>query len=524
MSHKQVVNVPLNRVEGDLEVRVKIEDGVISDAWSSGTMYRGIERILVGRGALDGLVITPRICGICGTSHLTAASRALDMIAGVTPPPDAVRIRNLMLMTEHIQSDVRHGFLMFAVDFANPVYKDCALFEEAVRRYEPFKGETVIEVIKETKKVLEIIAIIGGQWPHSSYMVPGGIVSVPSDGDLLQCRLLLKQYRSWYERRILGCTLERWLDVRSGADLDAWLEESDAHRESDLGFYIRFAREIGLDRIGRGHGTFVSYGSLDLPVGTQVRGPGACPERSQRGEGLLIPAGFSRGTQTHKFDQGKVSEHVACSWFVDYEGGKHPLEGETRPYATGQEGKKYSWAKAPRYDGLPAETGPLAEMVVAGDPLFTDLISRHDPNVFVRELARLVRPAKLVPAMETWLAETTGDGQFYVSPGEIFVDIDGEGFGLTQATRGALGHWVRIGSGTIEHYQIITPTTWNGSPRDSNGTRGPIEEALIGTRIKDISNPVELGHVVRSFDACLVCTVHTVGRGREEGDQVFAKQ
>jgi hydrogenase large subunit len=229
---KKTINVPLNRVEGDLEVRVQIDAGAVSEAWCSGTMYRGFEKILVGRGALDGLVITPRICGICGTSHLTSASRALDMIAHVAPPPDAVRVRNLALMTEHVQSDVRHAFLMFAVDFANPAYKDCVLFEEAVRRYAPFQGETVIETIQQTKKVLEIIAIIGGQWPHSSYMVPGGVASIPSTGDLLQCQLLLKQYRNWYERRVLGCTLERWQDVRSGADLEAWLVESDAHRQS----------------------------------------------------------------------------------------------------------------------------------------------------------------------------------------------------------------------------------------------------------------------------------------------------
>jgi Ni,Fe-hydrogenase I large subunit len=409
-------------------------------------------------------------------------------------------------MTEHIQSDMRHGFLMFAVDLSSSVYKDNALFEEAERRYKPFKGETVIQVIQETKKVLQIIAIIGGQWPHSSYMVPGGIASIPSDSDLLQCRLLLGQYRNWYERRILGCTLERWSDVRSGADLDAWLEESDAHRESDLGFYIRFAREIGLDKIGRAHDSFLSFGSLDLPEGTQVSSP--------RDGGLFIPGGFARDTHTYEFDQEKVSEHVACSWFVDYEGGRHPFKGETRPYATGHEGKKYSWAKAPRYDGFPAETGPLAEMIVAGNPLFTDLIGSRNgtggSNVFVRELARLVRPANLMPAMETWLSETTGDGRFYKSPNKPFDQVEGEGFGLTQASRGALGHWVRIDNGTIEHYQIITPTAWNASPRDSGGIRGPLEQALIGTTVKDVSDPVELGHVVRSFDACLVCTVHTV--------------
>jgi len=500
------LNVPLNRVEGDLEVTVEVEDGVVSDAWCSGIMFRGFEKLLAGRGALDGLVITPRICGICCTSHLMAAVRALDMAAAVTPPPDAVRIRNVALMAEHIQSDMRHGFLMFTVDFVNPRYKDCPLFDEAVRRYEPFKGETVIDTIRETKKVLEIVAILGGQWPHSSFMVPGGIVSVPSAGDLLQCRLLLTQYRAWYERRLLGCTIERWLDVRSAADLEAWLEESDSHRESDLGFYIRFSRAIGLDRIGRGRDVYVSFGSLDLPEGTAVRGPGNGAQ--------LTPAGFAQHTQVGEFNQKKVAEHVAYSWYQDYEGGRHPFEGETQPDATARNGKKYSWAKAPRYDGFPAETGTLAEMVIAGKPLVVDLLNRDGSSVFVRELARLIRPAELIPAMETWLSETTPDGNFYTSPAEI---EEGQGCGLTQASRGALGHWVRIEEGRIQHYQIITPTAGNASPRDSGDTRGPMEEALLGTNVSDVSNPVEMGHVVRSFDACLVCTVHAVTRGKTLG-------
>jgi Ni,Fe-hydrogenase I large subunit len=156
-------------------------------------------------------------------------------------------------------------------------------------------------------------------------------------------------------------------------------------------------------------------------------------------------------------------------------------------------------------------------VVIAGDPLFTDLIGRGGPSALVRELARLARPARLLPAMETWLEEVGEEGAFYRTPGEI---PDGQGFGLVQATRGALGHWVRIAEGVIEHYQIITPTAWNASPRDVQGVRGPIEEALIGTPVRDAENPVELGQVVRSFDPCLVCTVHAVRRGRVLGRAV----
>jgi hydrogenase large subunit len=502
MTVKTSLNVPINRVEGDLELRVRLEDGRVTEAWSSGTMYRGFERILVGRGAMDGLVITPRVCGICGTAHLTAAARALEMIAGVKPPPDATRLRNVCLMVEHVQSDMRHAFLTFAVDFVNRRYSATPLFDEALRRYEPFKGETVIEVVRETKKALEIIAILGGQWPHSSFIIPGGIASLPSGADLRQCLMLLRHYRRWYERRILGCAIERWSRVRSAADLAAWMEEDPAHRDGDLGFYLRYGRSIGLEQLGRGHGNFLSYGYLDLPEGTKVKPIGD--------DGFFVPAGFVRGDEAKDFDQNLIAEHVAHSWYANYEGGKHPFDGETKPYATGLEGKKYSWAKAPRYDGQPAETGPLAEMAVAGKPLFVDLLKNGGPNAFVRQLARLVRPAELLPAMEQWLTEVEGDGDFYHAPGDI---VDGEGYGLTHAARGALGHWVRVAKGKITHYQMITPTSWHASPRDANDVRGPTEEALIGAPVDDQADPLALGHIVRSFDHCLVCTVHALQGG-----------
>lgn len=506
MSQKKIINVPLNRVEGDLEIRAEIEDGVVGDAWCAGTMYRGFEKILTHRAPMDALVITPRICGICSTAHLTVAARALDMVAKVKLPQNALKIRNIALMAEHIQSDIRHAFLMFAVDFVNPQYKNHKLYDEIVMRYEPFKGKTVVEVLNETKKVLEIIAIVGGQWPHSSYMVPGGIASIPSKSDILQCKILLAHYRNWYENRILGCTLERWAEVESVKQLDAWLNEKKSHQESDLGILLRFAKEIGLEKIGRGHENFLSYGYLEIPEASKIK--------TTRGSQCLVPAGFASGINVSAFDQANISEHVANSWYKDYEGGRHPFQGETLPYATGSESKKYSWSKAPRYNDLPAETGPLAEMIISGNSLITDLVRTEGSSVLVRELARLMRPPLLMPTMETWLSEVDSDGKYYTSPGEI---VQGDGFGLTEAARGALGHWVKIVDGVIEHYQIITPTAWNASPRDSKDVRGPIEQALIGTHVKDISNPVELGHVVRSFDPCLVCTVHSITRGRRLG-------
>lgn len=507
MTKRIQCNIPLNRVEGDLEIRVELENNHVVDAWSSGTMFRGFENILLGRGALDGLVITPRICGICSTTHLMAAARALDQIAGVTVPDNAIRLRNTALLAEHCQGDVRQSLLMFLPDFATPGYAAQPLYAEAVKRYTPLQGERCIDAVRQTKTLLEIIAILGGQWPHSSFMVPGGVSYVPPQAELNQCRHILQRFRHWYEQSVLGCALARWQDVHSATDLAAWLNENSAQRDSDVGFLLRFADAAGLRELGRGHGHFLSSGLPDMPretvtIPTTLASP------------FPFAAGFRDNTGVlHPFDQGQVAEHVASSWFADYPGGRHPFEGITAPHATGAEGKKYSWGKAPRYHDLPAETGPLAERIVAGDPLFTDLLRRDGVNLVLRQLARLTRPARLLPAMARWLDDMIAhpDAPYYTS---VPTQPDGQGYGLLEAARGTLGHWVEIRDGKIARYQIVTPTAWNGSPRDSAGVRGPWEEALIGTPIKDIDNPIEAGHVVRSFDPCLVCTVHVVGAGR----------
>jgi hydrogenase large subunit len=503
MPNRVVVNTPLNRVEGDLELRVEIEDGVVREARASATLYRGFENLLVGRAALDGLVITPRVCGICSTAHLTAAAGALDRVAAAKVPPDATRLRNAALLCEMVQSDVRQPFLMFACDFTVARYASEPWAADARRRWEPFAGETAREVIRETKKLLEVVAILGGQWPHSSFMVPGGIASLVSDGDRRQCRLLVEQFRRWYEKRVLGCSLERWREVRSAKELDHWLRE-EGPATSDLAALVKVMRAVGLDRVGGGGQTdLLSAGGFPLPEGTAVAPLGA--------GATLLPAGLVRGGQTRPFEQEKIAEHVAASWYREAMP-LHPSQGQTEPYATGAQGQRYSFAKAPRYDGRPAETGPLAEMLVAGHPLFVDL-TRAGTNALARELARAVRPAYVLDALEAWLAER-GDGRTYANPGEV---RQGEGHGILQATRGLLGHWVRIEDGVIRSYQIITPTAWNASPRDAAGVRGPIEEALVGLAVSDPKDPVELGHVVRSFDPCLVCTVHAVSDGRDLG-------
>jgi hydrogenase large subunit len=402
---------------------------------------------------------------------------------------------------ETIQNDVRQAMLLFMCDFANPYFKDHPLFEEAVDRYEPLKGHSAVQAILQTKEIIEIIAVLGGQWPHSSFMVPGGVVTLPASNDLTQCRHLAKSFLHWYEKQVLGCSLERWNEIKSLADLENWLEESPSHQNSELGFFLRFSRHAQLDRLGKGHGNFINFGFLDMPRDTSVQAFGD-------GE-MFIPAGFFEKNKLVSFDPEQITEDLSYSRFIE-DMPRHPFNGITAPLKKFTETRKYSWNKAPRYNGMPAETGPLSQMLTISHPLFADIYEKKGPSVFLRELARILRPAILLPVLDTWIKEIQQKRK------DFFTDYKSvkqcEGYGLIDAPRGALGHWLKIRDGKIAGYQVITPTSWNASPRDGKRIRGPWEEALVGTEIRDPENPLEPGLVVRSFDPCQVCAVHVVDK------------
>ena len=497
---RQIEVYPLNRVEGDLEVKIELEDGVVAEAYSAGVMYRGFENIMVGRSPLDGLVITPRICGICSTSHLYAAARALDMIYGVSSPVNANLIRNITRMVEILQNDFRHAFMLYMPDFTDSPYRGHPLFAEICARYAPLEGTTVRQAIDETQRILEIVSILGGQWPHSSFMVPGGVVYMPSTNELNRCAYLLQNFKQWYQNRILGCSLEEWGALKSKNDLMAWLDRDSAHQQSDLGCYLRFATSIGLHKIGGGHGNFISFGMPEI----------ASFANGQTGKEAPNPfgGGFYSDQGQEPLEDQKITEDISHAWFLGEDQGQHPYDGKTTPYASGSEDRKYSWAKAPRYDGRPAETGPLAEMIIAEHPLFIDYLQQDGTSAFLRQLARLVRATTLIPIIEDCIRGAAATrGKFYNDHGDVQNE---RGHGLIEAPRGALGHWVKLKDNKIASYQIITPTAWNASPRDYREVRGPWEEALIGTSVKDATHPVEIHHIIRSFDPCLVCTVHAI--------------
>lgn len=493
---KKIIQVNMNRVEGDLEIKLEVEDHVVKDAWCIGSMYRGYEKILEGRDPNDALVITPRICGICSTTHLYASAMALESAHCAPVAPNGTRIRNLCLAAESVQSDIRHTFLMFLPDFCDPIYRARPLYAEIVADFAPtFKGRIAKEVVHYSKKILGVIIAFGGQWPHSSYMMPGGVTVPLIRSKLLECNHLIEDFIGWYERSILGCSLDEWLSLKTANAFDEWLESSAAHSGSAVGLFARFGRSLRLNSLGQGAEGLLSYGGFPDP-------------QDDFPSGRLDPAGYYCGEtrQIEPFSHEKITEDVSHSWFREYEGGRHPWESHAEAEPSTNP-RKYTYAKATRYDGDVVQLGPIADLIVARDPLITSLFEREGASTWLRQFCRFHRPVKHLRLMKRTLSELI---QHLGEPTYATFQprTDGEGVGMINAARGSLGHWVKIKEGKIANYQIITPTTWNASPRDSAERRGHWESSLIGVEIKNLEHPIELSHIVRSHDACLVCTVH----------------
>ena len=516
---------PLGRVEGDLDLHVKITDGVVAEAYTEALMFRGFEVILRGKDPQAGLIMTPRICGICGGSHLTKACYALDTAWKTVLPPNAILVRNIAQACETLQSIPRWFYAIFAIDLVNKKYARAKGYDEAMRRFAPFVGESYEPGVVLGAKPVEVYAIFGGQWPHSSFMIPGGVMCAPTLTDITRSIAILDYFRQEYiEDQLLGCSIERYRQVQTWEQLLEWCDENESQHNSDLAFFIRYAMEIGLDTYGGGYGNYLAMGTFFEP--SQY----ATPTIDGRSHALITRAGVYAGGNYSGFDHLRVSEDVTHSYFKGTDS-LHPWDGVTEPIdpAVGQAQGKYTWAKAPRYDveGLghvPLEVGPLARQIIAGnpereawqsyDPLIKDIHDKIGPSILVRTLARLHEAARYYDMTREWIDQIDLHDRFYIKPTER---SEGKGFGATEAARGALADWIVLEDDKIANYQVITPTAWNIGPKDGKEANGPMEEAFIGAPVEDLHDPIELGHVARSFDSCIVCTVHAYdGKTGEE--------
>ena len=560
---------PVTRIEGHLRVEAEVDGGKVKDAWSSSTMFRGIEIILKGRDPRDAWAFTQRLCGVCTTVHAIASIRAVENAIGAEPPPNARLLRNLIIASQAIQDHVIHFYHLHALDWVDIVSalsadpaKTSALAESlsdwplsgtkyfagVASRLKGFvdRGQLgpfanaywghpayklppeanlmavahYLEALEWQREVIKMHAILGGKNPHLQSFLVGGMAT-PIDPDR-QASLNA------------GSIAELKRLIAKAHDFVARVYIPDLLAVAS--FYKDWAG------YGAGVGNYLVYGEY--------------PEEDGRNPKLYFPSGVIRARNLAKIepvDPAKITEHVKHSWY-DYSGGDdkglHPFNGETKPNYTGPKppyellntDAKYSWLKAPRYDGEPMEVGPLSRMLVAyasgheavkkqvdgalahlgvgAEALFSTL-----GRVAARGIETLVLSEKigewadaLAANMEKRELRIADNSKW--EPSTWPEDCTGAGF--HEAPRGALGHWVHIRKGRIENYQCVVPSTWNAGPRDAAGKRGPYEAALVGTPVAKPDQPVEILRTIHSFDPCMACGVHVLDTERREIVEVRA--
>jgi hydrogenase large subunit len=477
MTEARLVVGPFNRVEGDLEVHLDVTDGAVAGARVNAPLYRGFERMLEGRDPRDALTITPRICGICSISQSAAAARALGAAQGLAPTPQGARVAALIHAVENTCDHLTHFYLFFMPDFARPVYGARPWHGQVAERFTAMQGSGARNAVTARAKLMHILGLLAGKWPHTLAIQPGGVTRRPSAAERVRIRSDLRGFRRFLEHDLFGAPVE---DFAALASQDAALDWG----HGDAGLFLRLAADLDLAALGRGGGRYLSFGAYPM-----ADGPAFAPGLWQNGK-LRAP------------DTDAILEDVSHAWMLGAPA--HPSQGVTEPDLDMRE-TAYSWCKAPRMGGRPLECGALARQLIDGHPLAGDLAAQGG-GVLARVAARLLEIARTQLLMEE-LAQGIDPEARFMQRADL--PRDGQGVGLVEAARGALGHWLRIKDGHIKSYQIIAPTTWNFSPRDAAGTPGPLEAALVGAPVAAAEEtPIAVQHIVRSFDPCMVCTVH----------------
>lgn len=477
MSSAKLVVGPFNRVEGDLEVHLEIRDGAVANARVNAPLYRGFERMLEGRDPRDALTITPRICGICSISQSAAAARALGDAMGLVPTPQGAQMAALIHAVENVSDHLTHFYLFFMPDFARPAYESHDWHDAVLQRFTAMKGSGARAAVEARASLMHILGLMAGKWPHTLAIQPGGVTRTPTAAEQMRILSSLRSFRRFLERDLFDAPLEEFVALPTQDALLDW-------KTGDAGLFLRAAASLDLAQMGRGAGRYLSFGAYPTSGGH----------------------GFARGMwqdgALHELALETIREDLSHAWMLGTSA--HPAHGLTEPDEE-MRASAYSWCKAPRLSGLPMECGALARQVIDGHGLARDLAASGG-GVLARVGARLLEIARTQTLMED-LAQSIDPSAQFMLQGDL--PATAEGAGLVEAARGALGHWLRIEDGQIASYQIIAPTTWNFSPRDASGAPGPLESALVGARtMPGEDTPLSVQHIVRSFDPCMVCTVH----------------
>jgi len=564
---KHIVVDPITRIEGHLRIEAVIDDNnTIVDAYSSSTMFRGIETILKGRDPRDCGLLAMRICGVCTGTHYQRSIEAVEHAFGVTIPKNARLVRNLIQGSLYLHDHVVHFYHLHAldwVDIVSALKADPKKTAEEARKWAKVAGEDpwtdsvkefaevqarVAKFVKQgrlgifgngywgnkhykltpeqnligvthylqaldlQRDAAKMMAIFGGKNPHPQSIVVGGVTCVQDIQNPARIALfkdLLMRFRKFIKQAYLP-------DVYMAGTMYA---------------------DEALDGTGGGLKSYMSYGDFRLD------------DTGFYNAELLFPSGIVLNgdlSTVYDFDPEKIAEDVTHSW---YKGDKplHPFDGMTEPEYTGfgkkengiaylDTANKYSWIKSPLYDDKRVEVGPLARMVIGvarGDKRISEYVTKFLKNgnlptkvlfsTVGRTAARAIETELMADVMIDWTDElaknaASGDLSTWTEFDFDKVSKSAKGYGLAEAPRGSLGHWVRIENGLVENYQAVVPSTWNAAPRDYKGRMGAYEASLIGTKVADPEQPLEILRTVHSFDPCIACAVHIVDtKGKELG-------
>ena len=540
---------PITRIEGHLRVEMEVDNGVVTDAWVSGGCFRGMELVVQDRTPEDAAQIVQRICGVCPVSHTHASSLAGEAAYGIVIPNQARIIRNLVEGGQFLHSHILWLYTLAALDYVNPlnalnanVGKAYDLMEAAgtscstdlktlmgtLTKFanngqlsifsggwfldgqapEAYKLDPeadlictahYLEALNMQAKASEICGLIGGKMPHIMTLVPGGTAFVPTEEKLDELYSITREIREWVDSTMLPDT-----KIIASAYPEA------------LGF-------------GRGCGRYVAWGVFQR-------------ENFEMAD-RYMPSGVvytNDGLRLEDPDPSLIKEYVGHSWYVG-DSDLNPKEGVTDPlyteyYVAGTEHEenghmigtvndRYTWSKGPSYNGECMEAGPFSRVLAAYlrggeknayivnnlDKLMADLnlTLPQLQSTLGRVAARQVECSYIAHLMVDWVDELIealkgGDSEYFRAPEHL----TGYGCGMWEAPRGALYHDEHVDNGRITGYQIIIPTTWNIAPRNAEGVRGPMEQALIGTPVNNVDAPINALRTVHSFDPCTACAVH----------------
>ncbi|MDI3323261.1 nickel-dependent hydrogenase large subunit [Pontibacterium granulatum] len=476
---------PFNRVEGDLEVTLDIDGNQVRSARVNSPLYRGFEQIMLGHDPMDALVYTPRICGICSVSQSVACAQALANLMQLEMPENGQHCTNLVLANENMTDLLTHFYLFFMPDFARPVYAGEDWFEKVEQRFKATKGDAGRVMLPARAEFLHLMGLLAGKWPHTLSLQPGGTTKPVEPQERIRLLTIIAAFRRFLETELFGDDLNVIASLKTVVELEQWRQQKPWY-SSDFRTFLHLNESLELHKLGRASDQFLSYGTY--------------PQGGQR----VFKSGIYMGGERLPLNSADITEDVSHTWMENGDPPRHPSQGKTIPSLENKEG--YSWCKSPRLNHQVVEVGALARQLINGHPLAQDLVTQQGGNVHSRIVARLLELAIIVPQMQEWVKAIDPKAPFC---NNAELPNSGSAFGMIEAARGSLGHWLEVKKGKIHNYQIIAPTTWNFSPRDQQAVPGALEQALEGTPVREgESEPVAVQHVVRSFDPCMACTVH----------------